>query len=269
MKKSQKISQKIVVKVGSSILTGGGTSIVPKNLSRIARHIANLSKDDKNIILVSSGAIASGLSVLGFKKRPSELSELQAVAAVGQNILMHAYSIEFKKHNLKCAQILLTKDDFGQQRKKYLCNTIHTLFKHKIIPIVNENDSVSVDEIKIGDNDTLSAYVAAAIKADGLLILTDIDGLYRDFDARDERRGNIVKEVTFIDSKIEKMACGTDKASCVGGMSTKIKAARIATHDGIPVILANGLQDVLRIDFTSPSYARFDGTRFVVVGAKK
>ena len=93
--------------------------------------------------------------------------------------------------------------------------------------------------------------------------------MYRDFDARDERRGNIVKEVTFIDSKIEKMACGTDKASCVGGMSTKIKAARIATHDGIPVILANGLQDVLRIDFTSPSYARFDGTRFVVGSAKK
>lgn len=260
MKKSRNTSKKIVVKVGASVLTGGKTSIVAENLSRVVRHIAGFVKEGKDVVLVTSGAIASGLAVLGFKKRPTELSELQAAAAVGQNILMHAYSIEFRKYDLRCAQILLTRDDF-KDRKKYLRNTISTLLRHKIIPIINENDSVAVDEIKFGDNDTLSAYVAVVVGAQGLLILTDIDCLYKNFESK-TRHGEPQKEVVCIDRNVKNAAFGTDNSSCVGGMSTKIIAARIATNKGIAVIIANGLKDVLRIDFDAPSYDSYDGTRF-------
>ncbi|OIO35717.1 MAG: glutamate 5-kinase [Candidatus Omnitrophica bacterium CG1_02_44_16] len=271
MKRSRNTSKKIVVKVGASILTGGSTSIVVENLSRVVRYISGFVKEGKNVVLVTSGAIASGLSALRFKKRPIELSELQAAAAVGQNILMHAYSIEFRKCGLICAQILLTRDDFSQNRKKYLCNTIDTLLRHKIIPVINENDSVSVDEIKIGDNDTLSAYVAVAIKAYGLLILTDIDGLYESFDIKTGKYGKLNKDIKVITPVIERMACGTDKATCVGGMSTKIRAAQISTSAGIPVVLASGTNmESLRVSFDpSRSYKNFSGTRFAAVGTKK
>lgn len=246
MKRSSK-TLKIVVKVGSSVLTGGKTSIIEENLRRIVRHIAGFAKDGHSVILVTSGAIASGLSVLGLKKRPTELSELQAAAAVGQNILMHNYIMEFDKHELKCAQILLTKDDF-RDRKKYLRSTLETLHKHMIIPVINENDSVSVDEIKFGDNDILSAHVAVLVEADGLLILSDIGGLYENFDSR-TKTGKLIEEVKSIDQRIERLACGTDSVSCVGGMSSKIEAAKIATREGISVILANGLKDDLEVDF--------------------
>jgi len=268
--RSRNTSKKIVVKVGSSVLTGGKTSIVTQNLSRVVRHLAAFIEEGKDVVLVTSGAIASGLSVLGFKKRPTELSELQAAAAVGQNILMHEYSIEFKKYGLKCAQILLTRDDFSQQRKKYLCNTIGTLLGHKIVPIINENDSVSVEEIKIGDNDTLSAYVAVAIKACGLLILTDTDGLYESFDIKTGKYGKLNKDIKAITPQIEKMACGTDKDPCVGGMSTKIRAAQIATRSGIPVVLASGTTSgSLNVSFDpSKSYKNFNGTRFLAAVIK-
>lgn len=255
------------------MLTGGGTRIVRENLSRIVAHIARFVKESHDVILVTSGAIASGLSVLGFKKRPTELSELQAAAAVGQNILMQAYNAELEKFGLRGAQILLTREDFGD-RRRYLnaVNTINTLLAHKVIPIINENDAISVDEIKFGDNDTLSARVAAAVEADGLLILTDIEGLYESFDVKTQT-GKLIKEVPKITPEIDKMACGTDKISCVGGMSTKIEAARIATNMGVPVILANGLKDSLKIDYSPAScHGDYDGTRFpaiTFVGSRK
>lgn len=263
MKRSSK-ALKVVVKVGSSVLTGGKTTIIEENLRRIVRHIAGFSKNGHDVTLVTSGAIASGLSVLGLRKRPTELSELQAAAAVGQNILMHNYIIEFERHGLKCAQILVTKDDF-RDRKKYLRSTLETLHKHKIIPVINENDSVSVDEIKFGDNDMLSAYVAVLIEADGLLILSDIGGLYENFDSR-TKSGKLIEEVKSIDPKIERLACGTDNTSCVGGMSSKIVAAKIATREGISVILANGLKDDLQVDFFPSGSAgrhHVDGTLFL------
>lgn len=271
MKRSQKTSPKIVVKVGSSILTGGGTAIVPENLSRIVRHIASFVREGRAVILVTSGAIASGLSALGFKKRPTELSELQAAAAIGQNILMQAYNAELEKFSLKGAQILLTREDFGD-RQRYLNarNTINTLLEHKVIPIINENDAISVEEIKFGDNDTLSARVAAAVEANGLLILTDIGGLYETYDRKTGAFNNLIRRVDAITPEIRAAACGTDKASCVGGMSTKIEAVRIATNMGTPVILASGLKDSLNIDF-SP-FSDHDGTLFPVVsfvGSKK
>ncbi len=262
MKKSSKISQKIVVKVGSSLLTGGKTTIIPRNLSRIVDHIARFVKEGRDVVLVTSGAVASGLSVLGLHARPKVLAQLQAAAAAGQNILMQAYTSAFAEHNLKCGQVLLTRDDFNDE-KRYLNAraTLDTLIKFGVVPVVNENDAISVDEIKFGDNDTLSALVAGAVEADGLLILTDIDGLYDHFDARTGACGQRIPEVKEITPEIEYAACGTDKASCVGGMSTKIEAARIATNVGIPVILANGLKENLNIDFARPSC---DGTLFSV-----
>ena len=158
MKKSLKQSQKIVIKVGSSILTGGGAAILAESLKRVVGHIARFSQEGKSVIVVTSGAIASGLSVLGLTKKPKELELLQAAAAAGQNILMQSYSESLAKKNLKCAQILLTKEDF-QDRQRYLNarNTINALLKYGVIPIINENDSVAVEEIW-----TLSMLVATA-----------------------------------------------------------------------------------------------------------
>ncbi|MFA5038516.1 MAG: glutamate 5-kinase [Candidatus Omnitrophota bacterium] len=273
MKKSSKTSEKIVVKVGSSILTGGRMVIVPEHLSRIVSHVANFIRQGKSVILVTSGAVASGLCVLGFSRRPSALPELQAAAAVGQSLLMQAYACEFAKYELTCAQILITREDF-HDRKRYLNarNTINKLLYHGVVPVINENDAISTEEIKFGDNDTLSASVAAAVEADGLLILTDIDGLYRHYDSRKGTRGEIIKEVEEIGPEIHSIACGTDKNSCVGGMSTKITAAVIATTAGVPTIIASGQKEVLNIDFKAKAYDHFDGTRFLAVksdGSKK
>ncbi len=273
MKRSRRASRKIVVKVGSSVLTGGGACIVPKNLERVVRHIARLRRDGARVILVSSGAIASGLSVLGFKSKPSALAELQAAAAAGQNILMQEYFEEFAKHDLKCAQVLLTRGDLTD-RKRYLNarNTINTLLAHGLVPIVNENDAVSVEEIKFGDNDTLAARLAVAVEADGLWILSDIDGLYEKFDPKTGRGSRLIAEVKEITPEIKKMACGTDKASCVGGMSTKIQAAYIATSGGIPVCLSGTNAEIALVHFDAPACDGLHGTFFTVsntVGSAK
>jgi len=271
LKKSANTSQKIVIKIGASLLTGGRTTIVAENLERLVRLVAGCYRDGRKVILVTSGAVASGLEILGFKRRPTALSELQAAAAAGQNILMQAYASEFAKHGLQCAQILITREDF-HDRQRYLNarNTINTLLRHGVIPVLNENDAISTEEIKFGDNDTLSARVAAAVEADGLLILSDIDGLFGSFDSKSGTGRNLLAEVAVITPDIERLACGTDKVGCVGGMSTKIAAARIATNAGIPVLLANGLKSSLKIAFESSK--EHDGTLFSVVsrlGSKK
>ncbi len=271
MKKSANTSQKIVIKIGASLLTGGRTTIVAENLERLVRLVAGCYRDGRKVILVTSGAVASGLEILGFKRRPTALSELQAAAAAGQNILMQAYASEFAKHGLQCAQILITREDF-HDRQRYLNarNTINTLLRHGVIPVLNENDAISTEEIKFGDNDTLSARVAAAVEADGLLILSDIDGLFGSFDSKSGTGRNLLAEVAVITPDIERLACGTDKVGCVGGMATKIAAARIATNAGIPVLLANGLKSSLKIAFESSK--EHDGTLFSVVsrlGSKK
>jgi len=264
LKKSAKKSQKIVIKVGSSVLTGGRQSIVEENLHRIVRCVVRLVKGGNDVILVSSGAIASALSVLGFKKRKRALPELQAAAATGQNILMQVYSTSFEKMGLKCAQILLTREDFGI-KKRYINakNTIDTLLRLKVVPIINENDVISVDEIKFGDNDILSALVAAAVDADGLLLLTDVEGLYKGYNSKTKEKGKIIKEINKITQQIEGYASDTANISCIGGMSSKIEAARIATNLGIPVIMASGLKETLNIDFKNRKYEDYDGTRFL------
>ncbi|MFH1622089.1 MAG: glutamate 5-kinase [Candidatus Omnitrophota bacterium] len=251
--KSAKNYKRIVVKVGSSVLTGGKTKIVESNLKRIATHISDLYSQKKEVVLVTSGAIAYGLALLGVEKRPSVLSELQSAAAVGQNILMQAYTSEFSKYQIKCAQILLTRDDF-YERKRYLNikNTISSLFNLGVLPIVNENDTVSIDEIKFGDNDMLSALVAMLIEADGLEILSDIEGLCKTYDKEKKTYKDLIKRVEKITPDIKIFASGTDSAACIGGMESKIEAIKVATNVGIPVVLANGLSDSLKIDFANP-----------------
>jgi len=268
LKRSQRVSQKIVVKVGSSVLTGGGARIVPENLRRVVGHVARFVEAGDKVILVTSGAIACGLSVLGFKKRPTALAELQAAAAAGQNILMQEYFEGFGRHGLKCAQVLLTRGDLTD-RKRYLNAraTINTLLRHGLVPVVNENDAVSVEEIKFGDNDTLAARLAVAVEADGLWIMSDIDGLYKDFDPKTGRGKDLIEEVKMITPEIRKMACGTDKASCVGGMSTKIQAAHIATLGDLSVCLSAMPRKDVRIDFGSGVYGGFPHTHFYAAGS--
>ena len=190
---------------------------------------------------------------MGFTKRPSELSELQAAAAIGQNILMQEYTEEFGKSDIKCAQILLTRDDF-HERKRYLNikNTIFSLFKLGVVPVINENDTVSIDEIKFGDNDMLSALVSMLIEADGLEILSDIEGLCKTYDKEKKTYKDLIKKVEKITPDIKIFASGTDSAACIGGMESKIEAIKVATNTGIAVVLANGLSDSLNIDFSDP-----------------
>ena len=259
--KSSKDFKRIVVKVGSSVLTAGKAKINKVNFQRIVKHIVDLRSQGKEVVLVSSGAIACGLSFMNIAKRPSKLSELQAVAAIGQNILMQTYTLEFNKYSLKCAQILLTREDF-YERKRYINakNTILSLFNLGVIPIVNENDTISVDEIKFGDNDMLSALVAMLIETDGLEILSDIEGLCKTYDKEKKTYKDLIKKVEKITPDIKIFASGTDNAVCIGGMESKIEAIKIATNVGIPVVLASGNSTTLKIDFVNPDQS--DGTFF-------
>jgi len=266
--KSQKSYKRIVVKVGSSVLTEGKTQLVVANLEKIVKHIADLTAQGKEVVLVTSGAIASGLSCMGISKRPTKLADLQAAAAIGQNILMQNYTQALSKYNLRCAQILLTREDFFA-RKRFLNakNTILNLLSLKVIPIINENDTISVDEIKFGDNDMLSSLVSMLIEADGLEILSDIEGLCRNYDEDKKTYSDLIKRVKQITQDIEIVASGTDNATCIGGMESKIEAIKIATNMGIPVVLANGLNPKVRIDFSDPENS--DGTYFEVSSDKK
>jgi len=230
-----------VVKIGSSLLYTGEDKADMELIGELTGQIAGLSRQGKELVLVSSGAIALGMSVLGLDTRPKGLSYLQAAAAVGQNELMDFYRRHFKARGLSCAQVLLTWDDLSG-RKRYLNakNTIFTLLKLESIPIINENDTVATDEIRFGDNDRLSALVSSLVGADLLIILSDVDGLL------DKDRKTLVKVITQINPQIKGLASTTDKKTCVGGMITKIEAAKIAVDSGIPCVIANGRQkDIL------------------------
>ena len=224
---------RIVIKLGSSLFYSKQLFNRRAFLS-LTQQVCDLVKDGKEIIIVSSGAIALGMHLLKLKERPKELNILQAAAAIGQNELMNVYSRYFKDKTITAGQILLTWDDFDDH-KRYLNakNTILTLLKYKCVPIINENDTVSVDEIKFGDNDRLSAMVATLSGADLLLILSDVEGLLD----RDKKLVRLVREIT---PQIRALACPTQKNSCVGGMITKIEAAKIAVNSGIPCVIACG-----------------------------
>jgi glutamate 5-kinase len=235
-------ARQIVVKVGSAVLTEAGVLQRPI-LFRLAQEIAALRKRGCRVTLVSSGAIATGVGKLGLKEKPSSIPEKQAVAAVGQGTLIQMYEEAFERYGLRVAQVLLTRDDLTH-RGRYLNarNTLTTLLSWGIIPIINENDTVAVDEIKFGDNDNLSALISHLIEADLLVILTDLDGLY-DQDPRENPRAVLIREVEKIDAQIVRYTSLTAGSAGVGGMRSKLKAARKATLQGTPVVIANGRRE--------------------------
>jgi glutamate 5-kinase len=232
-------AKRIVVKVGTSSLTNGGARLDPTKVGKLVEETMKLRAHGKKIIIVSSGAIGAGVGRLNMKSRPKELSSLQAAAAVGQGILMQVYSKYFGDYGQPVAQMLLTGEDFTDSRRYHnFKNTLASLLRWGVIPIVNENDSVEVEEIRLGDNDTLSAHVAVGSGADLLVILSDVGGLYRGYGKK--KRGELIRTVERVTPELEKLANSSFRG--FGGMLTKIRAAKMATKAGIPVVIANSNQ---------------------------
>jgi len=239
-------AKRLVVKVGSSLVTNQGHGLDQSALARWAEQIAELKRRNRHVLLVSSGAIAEGMQRLGWSRRPRQLHELQAAAAIGQMGLVQAYESCFRTHDLHAAQILLTHDDLSD-RRRYLNarSTLRTLLALNTIPVINENDTVAIDEIKFGDNDTLAALVTNLVEADALVILTDQPGLF----TRDPRRypdATLVTEAKAGDPELERMAGGAGSHIGSGGMQTKIRAAKRAARSGAHTVIASGREpDVL------------------------
>ena len=239
---------RLVVKLGTGVLTDSRKQPDPVQLEQLVAQLAGQRQAGRDVVLVTSGAVGAGMGVLGYEKRPGGLAELQACAAVGQPRLMALYEKLFAQHGLHVAQVLLTHDDLEHhERHLNARNTLVTLLGRGVVPIINENDVISFTEIKFGDNDKLSALVAALLPADLLVILTTVDGVIENFGRADPRTIPIIEH---IDDAVESMAGGTDSATAVGGMASKIQAAKIAVRSGIPLVIASGrkkkvLADVL------------------------
>ena len=229
---------RVVVKLGTGVLTDSRKQPDRAQMEQLVAQIAEQRQAGKEIVLVSSGAVGAGMGALGYEKRPSELAELQACAAVGQSRLMAIYEKLFGAHGLAVAQILLTHDDL-QHHERHLNarNTLVTLLRHGVVPIINENDVVSFTELKFGDNDRLSALVASLLPADLLLVLTTVDGVLENFGKANPRTIPVIERV---DEALERAAGGTNSATAVGGMASKIQAAKIAMRSGIPLVIASG-----------------------------
>ena len=239
-------SKRLIVKVGSSLVTNQGAGLDLNALNNWARQIAALRGQGHEVVLVSSGAIAEGMQRLGWKSRPSAVHELQAAAAVGQMGLVQAYESCFRALGLRAAQVLLTHADLAD-RERYLNarSTLRTLLTLGVVPIINENDTVVTDEIKFGDNDTLGALVANLIEADALVILTDQSGLYT-ADPRKDPAATLVSQAQAGDAALELMAGGAGSSIGRGGMLTKILAAKRAARSGAHTVIASGHErDVL------------------------
>lgn len=238
LRDSLKNAARIVVKLGTGVLTDRRKQIDPAQLGQLVAQVAALRKAGKEIVIVSSGAVGAGMGVLDYEKRPTELAELQACAAVGQPRLMANYSELFAKHDLHVAEVLLTHDDLEHhERHLNARNTLVTLLRRGVVPIINENDAVSAAEIKFGDNDKLSALVASLLPADLLVILTTVDGVLENFGKADPKT---ISAIERIDEGVEKIAGGTTSETAVGGMKSKIEAAKIVVRSGIPLVIASG-----------------------------
>jgi glutamate 5-kinase len=229
---------RLVVKLGTGVLTDSKKQPDLAQMERLVAQVAAQRQARREVVLVSSGAVGAGMGALGYEKRPAELAELQACAAVGQSRLMSTYDKLFAAYNLPVAQVLLTHDDL-QHHERHLNarNTLVRLLQHGVIPIINENDAVSFTEIKFGDNDKLSALVACLLPADLLVILTTVEGVISNFGKSDAQLISTVEEVT---PEIESIAGGTTSLTAVGGMTSKIQAAKIVTRAGIPLVIAPG-----------------------------
>lgn len=239
-------SKRVVVKVGTSSLTDSKSRLDSRKVGKLVSELMSLRSLGKEVVLVSSGAIGAAVGYLNLDCRPRDMPKLQALAAIGQNILMREYEKYFSKHKQTIAQVLLTREDFFN-RKRYLNarNTFSTLLKLDTVPIVNENDTIAVEEIGFGDNDSLSALVASSIDADLLIVLSDVKGLYTR-DPRRNKKTEFISQVTDITSDLEKLA-GSGSSKGRGGMATKLQAARIMCNSGIPMVLVDGSEkDVLK-----------------------
>ncbi len=231
---------RIVFKVGTSTLTHENGKINIRRVEKLARVLCDLRNSGKDIVLVSSGAVAVGVAKVGASERPKALPHKQAMAAVGQSELMYLYDKLFSEYNNTVAQVLLTADVMETQlRKQNAQNTFETLMELGVIPVVNENDTVSTEELEFGDNDTLSAMVAELINADLLVILSDIDGLY-DKDPKANSDAKLISVVESIDDEVKKYASGAGSRRGTGGMITKLRAGEIASAAGIDMAIING-----------------------------
>jgi len=233
-------AQTVVVKVGTSTLTYSNGKLNLNYIERIVRELADLKNQSKNVILVSSGAIGAGIGKLGLKKKPKTIPEKQAVAAVGQGMLIQVYEKLFGEYGHTVAQVLLTREDIIN-RKRYINsqNTLSALLKLGVIPIINENDTVAVEEIEFGDNDNLSALVASLINADLLINLSDIEGFYTS-NPHINPEAELITFVEKITPDIENLASKTDSSLGTGGMKTKLQAAKIAINAGVSLVIASG-----------------------------
>jgi len=228
-----------VVKLGSALLTDDGEGLKPEIVARIVSMCAELLANGKEVVIVSSGAVAAGLAFLGWQQRPKRLHDLQAAAAVGQTHLVQAYELAFKEFDRTTAQILLSHDDL-QSRERYLNarNTLNRLLELGVIPIINENDTVATEEFRFGDNDTLAALVSNLVEADALILLTDQSGFYT-VDPRVNNDATLIRECYVDDLSLDSMAGGSGRLG-QGGMQTKLRAARFAARSGTHTIIANG-----------------------------
>jgi glutamate 5-kinase len=250
LKQSERDYQRIVIKIGAGLLAS------PEIIDQLAFQIVDLLSQKREVILVSSGAIACGMAILGLESRPTKLRQLQATASLGQSELMQLYQRRFSAYNIKCAQLLLTWEDFNH-RARYLNarNTLEVLLKWGNLPIINENDTISVDELKFGDNDRLSALVANLVDAHVLIILSDVEGLMK------PKTHEVMRVIDKITPEIERFASSSNKAISVGGMKTKLSAARIAMESQIPCLIIDGKKsDCLSLALTNPFNA---GTLFL------
>ena len=250
----------VVVKLGTSVLTGGSLALNRAHMVELVRQCAELKKLGHSIVLVSSGAIAAGREHLGYPSLPNTMASKQLLAAVGQSQLIQVWESLFAIYGMKIGQMLLTRADL-EDRERFLNarDTINTLVTNNIIPIVNENDAVATNEIKVGDNDNLSALVGILCSADKLLLLTDQSGLFT-ADPRKDPNARLIREVTTIDETLRKIAGGSGTTLGTGGMATKLQAADIARRAGIEVIIAAGSASNVIFDSLSNEP---QGTRFL------
>ncbi len=258
--------RRIVVKIGSNVLALPSGGLDHARVASLCTQVAEAHGHDMEVIVVTSGAVAAGRGVLRMTQRPATLPDLQAVAAIGQGALMEAYSHELRRHGLVAAQMLLTRDDMDDRRRYLNARlTLVSLLKHPVIPIINENDVVTVDELKFGDNDMLSAMVAAKLDADLLVIFSNIPGLMTGNPGRDPeaRLVPVVKQVT---DEITALAHGGQSTFGVGGMSSKLEAARHATRFGVTCVMTDGQRDDALPGVLS---GRFEGTLFLPSAARR
>jgi glutamate 5-kinase len=236
-------SKRWVIKIGSALLTSDGKGLSHDLLATWVEQMARLRHAGHEVVLVSSGAVAEGMSRMGWRSRPRNLNELQAAAAIGQMGLVHAWEACFQQFDLHTAQVLLTRDDL-ENRARYLNarSTLRTLLELGVVPVVNENDTVTTDELRFGDNDTLAALVANLIEANLLILLTDQEGLF-DADPRFNPDATLIRETRVDNPQLDAVAGGSASGLGLGGMVTKVRAARLAARSGTATVIASGRQD--------------------------